>query len=103
MLRLDVVPREAGPIADGVYHVVNKASGLALAADGSVFQNADAEDDAHRWKVENLGAGQYRFVHKGTNGLMNRIFFGSDKINVVWYGWDSPSRDQRWLLRPGSE
>ncbi len=24
-------------------------------------------------------------------------------MNVVWYGWDSPSRDQRWLLRPGSE
>ena len=103
MQRLNVVPRAAGPIADGVYHIVNKASGLSLAADGSVFQNADAEDDAHSWKVENLGAGQYRFVHKGTNGLLNRIFFGSDKINVVWYGWDSFSRDQRWLLRPGSE
>ena len=103
MQRLDILPREVGPIADGVYHVVNKASGLALAADGSVFQNADAEDDAHRWKVENLGAGQYRFVHKGTNGLLNRIFFGSDKINVVWYGWGSPSRDQRFLLRPADK
>ena len=27
----------------------------------------------------------------------------SDKVNVVWYGWQSPSAEQRWILRPAEK
>ena len=100
---LDVAPRDKGPLADGIFKIVNKATGLALASNGSVYQDEYTDDNAHHWEFKHLGAGQYRIVTKEGGGVLNRIFFGSDKVNVVWYGWDSPSRDQRWLLRPGSE
>ena len=100
---LDVAPRDKGPLADGIFKIVNKATGLALASNGSVYQDEYTDDNAHHWEFKHLGAGQYRIVTKEGSGVLNRIFFGSDKVNVVWYGWDSPSRDQRWLLRPGSE
>ena len=98
--RITLEPCERGPLTNGVYRIVGRASGLSLAAKDGVRQMAWADDKAQRWEFTNLGAGQYLVVNKEAGGVLNRIFFGSDKVNLVWYGWQAPSGDQRWILRP---
>ena len=100
---ITIAPRERGPLTNGVYKIVGRESGLSLSVKDGVRQTEWSDDAAHKWEFTNLGAGQYLVVNKEAGGVLNRIFFGSDKVNVVWYGWQSPSADQRWILRPAEK
>jgi hypothetical protein len=105
--RIEITPVADGPIASGIYKILNRSSGLALATSkpdaNHVVQALSTGDKSLLWHFEHLGAGQYRITSEVHRGLWNRIYWGSDGISLVHYGYDGPDRLQRFLVRDGGD
>ena len=96
-------PVTSGMIPDGEYKFVNLETGLQLVnSDGRLVQGEATGDDAGILVVEHRGAGQYRITSK-SGPVLQRDWTSGDSAGFVWWGWDSPEVNQRWILRPADD
>ena len=124
---IEFAPLEDGPLPSGEYKIVNRNSGLAMmnktenvdmdevlkldaankAAGGNEFAKKVGDNvviqapfkdlKTQLWKLEHLGAGQYRI-----SSLENKWFWsdgGGKGVNLFWWGGENTGSNQRFILR----
>lgn len=128
---LEFLPLEEGPISSGEYKIVNRNSGLAMmnktenldreeilkieeannAAGGNEFAKTIGdnviilmpfeEEKMHLWKLEHLGAGQYRISSLENNWFWSEA--GDRGVNLFWWGGENTGSNQRFILQKEAE
>ena len=97
---IELSPSATGPIADGIYKFVNRGSGLAMDGAGDeVVQQPYTETSSQQWRVEHVGAGNYRISSVADNDRWTNGGLPNDKIGQVWW-WGTDAPWQRFLFRP---
>ena len=97
---LELSPSTTGPIADGIYKLVNRASGLAMDGAGNeVVQQPYTGSTSQQWRLEHVGAGNYRISSVADNDRWTNGGLPNDKIGQVWW-WGTDASWQRFLFRP---
>jgi endoglucanase len=103
---LELAPVKNGPIPDGIYKILNRASGLAMtnqtAPDRRGVEQAPFEDKKTQlWKLEHLGAGQYR-----VSSIEDKCYWAAGLepgVGLVWWGGENTAGHQRFVIRANGD
>lgn len=95
---LELAPVKEGPIPDGTYKILNRASGLAMTnLTNAIVQTPFEDKKTQLWKLEHLGAGQYRI-----SSLENKHYWATNldsSVGLVWWGGENTAGHQRFVIR----
>jgi endoglucanase len=103
---LELAPVKEGPIPNGTYKILNRASGLAMTNQTEpdrrgVEQSPFEDKKTQLWKLEHLGAGQYR-----VSSLEDKCYWaaGLDPgIGLVGWGGENTAAHQRFVIRANGD
>jgi hypothetical protein len=95
-----IEPVAQGPLPDGEYAFVNKATGLQLVfKDGTLVQGSKTDAPEGRLVLKHLGGGQYLVTNKVNGQVLIRQWSGGDGVGFATWGWEYPETHQRWIFR----
>ncbi len=97
---VEISPSATGNLANGVYKIVNRHSGLAMDGSGSeVVQASYTGATSQQWLIEHVGAGNYRVSSVADNDRWTNAGVPNEKVGQVWW-WGADAAWQRFLFRP---
>lgn len=101
---IELTPAQKGPVESGEYTIVNQASGLVMTnlvgtKGCQVVQTPFADQKTQRWKLEHLGAGQYRISSLENKWFWSRGGGHRGGVNLFWWGGQNTGPHQRVVIR----
>lgn len=99
---IELSPSTNAPIANGIYQLVNRNSGLAMVYDtvnDFVVQTNYTGASVQKWNLQHIGAGQYKISSVFNNDYWNAGGLAGDKVGLVWW-WGTDAPWQHFVVRP---
>lgn len=98
---IELSPSTNAPIANGIYKLVNRNNGLVMEHGGTsgLVLDTYAGTSAQAWKLQHLGAGQYKISSVYNNDNWTCGGNPGDKVGLVWW-WGTDANGQRFVVRP---